>query len=714
MKTLAAALVGLSIVAANVAAQTGALGRGTVAADSGSVDLASVPLEDLDFEQSGMISDSGLKLVVQSMATFGRQRFVPPSARQQAHQERQNRLRGLGRLERRDLIGPLLGFVSDTETRQTAALALALTLRAHARSEQPDQEIAAAVSQLVPTAPAALLGQLPYSTVDQFEAAQARLAAILEDSKGPRATAARGLEALARRNRKLGRLSDETLALLKKGAAWELPAMNKPADEPLARESFAALMAAGVVDGPLIAEALGEDSPLYRRLGAFALFGTGATVSGDERTKLVRLALEDRDLTVRYDALRAWARRETDANGCGPIAEALSDSSLHLVLAAIDALADRCVTGDDAEPLTARLISELRTPPDVGSWHREAHALVAAAKRAPDRAAMAMPAFRTHNVWQVRMYAARAAEPLEDAFTLEKLAYDGTDNVREAALVPLQRVVGVERSLPAFIAALGRDDYQLVRTAAIGVKGQTSNKYVLGALGGALERITAQKSDTSRDTRLVVMERLREAGVSQAPVFEKLLTDFDPRIAEEAAVALRGLTGAERAAAPRPVSRSDLVERKIGPPPLKARVDLQGGRSFDIHFDTAVAPLAYGRILRLVRDKYYDGLTFHRVVPNFVIQGGSPGANEYAGDTRFMRDELSTRPHSRGTVGLSTRGRHTGDAQIFVNLADNRTLDLEYTVIGEVNPAHMGIVDTIQEGTRISTIRMVPEPRTGR
>jgi cyclophilin family peptidyl-prolyl cis-trans isomerase len=65
-------------------------------------------------------------------------------------------------------------------------------------------------------------------------------------------------------------------------------------------------------------------------------------------------------------------------------------------------------------------------------------------------------------------------------------------------------------------------------------------------------------------------------------------------------------------------------------------------------------------------------------------------------------------------VGLSTRGRHTGDAQIFVNLADNRTLDLEYTVIGEVNPAHMGIVDTIQEGTRISTIRMVPEPRTGR
>ena len=102
-------------------------------------------------------------------------------------------------------------------------------------------------------------------------------------------------------------------------------------------------------------------------------------------------------------------------------------------------------------------------------------------------------------------------------------------------------------------------------------------------------------------------------------------------------------------------------------------VELDTGRSFDIRFDTAVAPLAYGRFLRLVGEKYYDGLTFHRVVPNFVVQGGSPGANEYAGDSLFMRDELSTRTHSRGTVGISTRGRDTGDAQIFINLVDNRT-----------------------------------------
>jgi cyclophilin family peptidyl-prolyl cis-trans isomerase len=76
-----------------------------------------------------------------------------------------------------------------------------------------------------------------------------------------------------------------------------------------------------------------------------------------------------------------------------------------------------------------------------------------------------------------------------------------------------------------------------------------------------------------------------------------------------------------------------------------------------------------------------------------------------------MRDELSTRPHSRGTVGLSTRGHHTGDAQIFINLADNRSLDLDYTVIGETDLAGMAVVDTIQEGTRITRMRMLTQPR---
>jgi cyclophilin family peptidyl-prolyl cis-trans isomerase len=704
MRAVAAAVLGLCVIAADIGAQTRGRGRGAPPPEPGDVDLSALRDEDVvNFEQNGAISDKGLPLILNVVARTA----SAGGTGEEPDRTRAYLLRGLGRLERRDLITPISRFLPDSALSATAHLGLALTLRANASADEPDEEIARAVNSLVTTAPAAILGQLPYSTVDQFETAQGRLAAMLDDARGPRATAARGLEALARRNRKLGRLSDDTLDLLKKGARWELPVMKVPDDEPIARESFAALMAAGVLDAALIEAALGEDSAGFRRLGAFALFGTGATLSDEERTRFVRTALEDRDYTVRYDALRAWIRRETPANGCGPIAEALGDQSLHLVLAAIDALGDRCVAGDEAEALTGRLLVELRTPPDIGSWHREARALVAVAKRTPERAAMAMGAFRTHNVWQVRMYAARAAEPLKDVFTLQKLAYDDNDNVREAALVPLQRLAGPD-SEPAFIAALGRSDYQLVLTAALGLKGRATDKYVLAAVVGALERITAEKKETSRDTRLALLERLREAGRSQAPLFEKLLADFDPRIAAEASAALRGM-GIEKAAAPRPLPPEVRPAEKPPNPPLLARFELDTGRFFEVHFDRAVAPLAYRRICQLIRDKYYDGLTFHRVVPNFVVQGGSPGANEYAGAARFMRDELSERAHARGTVGLSTRGHHTGDAQIFVNLADNRILDLEYTVIGAVTPVQMPVVDAIQEGTRITRVQLLPD-----
>jgi cyclophilin family peptidyl-prolyl cis-trans isomerase len=88
---------------------------------------------------------------------------------------------------------------------------------------------------------------------------------------------------------------------------------------------------------------------------------------------------------------------------------------------------------------------------------------------------------------------------------------------------------------------------------------------------------------------------------------------------------------------------------------------------------------------------------FHRVVPNFVIQGGSPGANEFAGDDMYLRDEVGLRPHVRGAVGISTRGRDTGDAQIFINLVDNPRLDHNYTVFATVTSG-MDVVDQIMEG----------------
>jgi cyclophilin family peptidyl-prolyl cis-trans isomerase len=92
-----------------------------------------------------------------------------------------------------------------------------------------------------------------------------------------------------------------------------------------------------------------------------------------------------------------------------------------------------------------------------------------------------------------------------------------------------------------------------------------------------------------------------------------------------------------------------------------------------------------------------------------VIQGPSRGDNEYVGHRRFLRDELGAVPHVRGTVGMSTRGHDTGDAQWFVNLKDNLRLGRDYTLFGEVSSG-IDVVDGVLEGDVIQRIEEVRKP----
>ena len=73
-----------------------------------------------------------------------------------------------------------------------------------------------------------------------------------------------------------------------------------------------------------------------------------------------------------------------------------------------------------------------------------------------------------------------------------------------------------------------------------------------------------------------------------------------------------------------------------------------------------------------------------------------------------MRDEVGLRSHDRGTLGISTRGRDTGDAQLFVNLVDNPRLDHDYTVFGAVT-AGMAVVDGILEGDVIARVEVLQQ-----
>lgn len=130
------------------------------------------------------------------------------------------------------------------------------------------------------------------------------------------------------------------------------------------------------------------------------------------------------------------------------------------------------------------------------------------------------------------------------------------------------------------------------------------------------------------------------------------------------------------------------------------------GGTFRVRLFPWQAPTNAARLWRMAGDGTLDGRTFHRVVANFVIQGGSPGANEYAGHGAFTRDEVGLLPNWRGTVGVSTRGRDTGDGQVYINLVDNTRLDHDYTILGAVIDG-MEVVDAVLEGDVIERVEVL-------
>ena len=136
---------------------------------------------------------------------------------------------------------------------------------------------------------------------------------------------------------------------------------------------------------------------------------------------------------------------------------------------------------------------------------------------------------------------------------------------------------------------------------------------------------------------------------------------------------------------------------------------LRGGRALNVWLHAEAAPTAVARFVSQVNAGEWNGRTFHRVEPGFVVQGGSPAANEYAGAAAFARDEFTAMSHVRGTIGISTRGPDTGDGQVFINLVDNARLDFAYTILGTLT-GEAGLIDDIVEGEIIEMATAQPSP----
>jgi cyclophilin family peptidyl-prolyl cis-trans isomerase len=118
----------------------------------------------------------------------------------------------------------------------------------------------------------------------------------------------------------------------------------------------------------------------------------------------------------------------------------------------------------------------------------------------------------------------------------------------------------------------------------------------------------------------------------------------------------------------------------------------------------ADAPLTVNALLELVDRGYFDGTSWHRVVPDFVVQGGDPRGDGWGGSGFALRDEINRRRYQTGTVGMALSGPNTGGSQFFITLAPQPHLDGTYTVVGVVQDGMEALRRTTQ-GDRIRTVR---------
>jgi cyclophilin family peptidyl-prolyl cis-trans isomerase/HEAT repeat protein len=623
--------------------------------------------------------------------------------------------RALGRFERPAFVPHLLPMLAHERpvVRREAANALGQSLARVPRTGDaaPPAELVLVTRELLdrlareddPTVRGTIaetLGRLPFCSEQAAREVEAALRNLLQALHPDVLTGAiKGAEAWLRFNQGRYAATADTVARLRAVATLDLHRLE-PSYAFIRRVAWLAVNAVRAGDIKTIADGYADPDAQVRRLALVALIN--AMASDDERRAVLGPALMDRSFHVRYDAVRIYSRL-LQAGDCAPIVAALGDANPHVRLAAIDALATPCPPASGVAAALAKLVEQLpsATAGDRVAWHEPAHALVSLA--AVDRAAAAsrLAAFAQHQVWHVRARAARAAAVLQDAAMLERLGRDENDNVRHEAIAGLRQVAG-HAADAVFIEALERADYQLILTAAQALEGAPDRAAAVPALLRAFARLTLERRETSRDPRIALLTRLRELGsAADAPALRPCLADFDPVVAVECATTLQAWTGAAQSTKPVPL-RAPAIEDRL---PNRARFVMNAGGAFDVTLFPGETPATISRFAQLARRGYYNGLTFHRFVANFVIQGGSPGANEYAGDGPFMRDELGLRSHTRGTIGLSTRGRDTGDAQFFVNLLDNPRLDHEYTVFGEVTSG-MDVVDTVREGDVIERIEL--------
>ncbi len=317
-------------------------------------------------------------------------------------------------------------------------------------------------------------------------------------------------------------------------------------------------------------------------------------------------------------------------------------------------------------------------------------------------------------VWQRRAAAAEldGLGPAAEAIVrLGRPLKDQDGRVRAAAagaLATLAESASVASAARTELRALARDPDFVVRANALGALARNATAEDLAA---ALASYAVASHDRDLDARLafwtVVDSALARPSTPLPDSLTRALAQIerpsDPLERSRAAsisrfASWRDSTGTARTRSWYEARARESLDDRA---PL-ARIVTDRG-TLELALFPAEAPITVDNFVSLARRGYFDGQTFHRVVPNFVAQAGDPRGDGNGGPGYAIRDELNPHRYDRGTLGMALSGPNTGGSQFFVTHSPQPHLDGGYTVFGQLTSGG-AVLDRIVQGDRIVSI----------
>lgn len=452
----------------------------------------------------------------------------------------------------------------------------------------------------------------------------------------------------------------------------------------------------------LLASAIeASPSPDARAYLASAL----ASRPGDAgRAALIRVAKNDSSPHVRAAACEALGSGDAQ-QVIGALVEALSDRSPAVVVAAASAFRQ---LGTNAASAFDALGTVFDT--STSSWVRGSvlGALVAIdATKSRGRVEAGIG-----GAWPVHSRAIDALGHLGTAKDVEKLtelALTGELRSRAAAIeaigaMPAQAVP--PRTKDSLRGLLSTTDFGIISAVADAAAGQKWKDFA-SEIAASYDRFGGPINVGARVSILYALSVV--GSEKELPMLDRALADDEHIVSQFAATAIAAINGQDVSSRVRPQSlvHEPTPSRAEVERAQKARVVLSTNRGDIVLRMLPDAPLTATNFVKLAESGFYNGLSFHRVIPNFVAQGGDPRGDGSGSSDRLVREEISATPHARGTVGVATMGKDTGSSQFFVNHSWNIWLDGGYTVFAKVSSG-MAIVDALEMGDVITraSVRM--------